>query len=187
MPLFETSRRALLDNAERYRSLVWYKTPAQGDAWIFSYDDATGTGARLEDTDPNQDGPDVMAIYVRDGGRGDDDGLVNGSILVPGGLAFAQLVGAVPKPFAPLMDGLALARNWSGIDSAADPVINPAATELDLDGSGGMEPVDLALALRHGFGTFPGAALTEDLSLQADISLEQIQAQLLQLRMVESI
>lgn len=187
MPLDETSRRALLDNAERYRSLVWYKTPAQGDAWIFSYDDATGTGARLEDTDPNQDGPDVMAIYVRDGGRGDDDGLVNGSILVPGGLAFAQLVGAVPKPFAPLMDGLALARNWSGIDSAADPVINPAATELDLDGSGGMEPVDLALALRHGFGTFPGAALTEDLSLQADISLEQIQAQLLQLRTVESI
>ena len=25
-----------------------------------------------------------MAIYVRDGGRGDDDGRVNGSILAPG-------------------------------------------------------------------------------------------------------
>ena len=84
-------------------------------------------------------------------------------------------------------DGLALARNWSGIDSAADPVINPAATELDLDGSGGMEPVDLALALRHGFGTFPGAALTQDLPLQDASSLDQIQAQLLELRALESL
>ena len=187
MPLDATSRRALLDHAEQNRSLVWYKTPALGEAWIFSYDEATGTGARLEETDANEDGPDVMAIYVRDGGRGDDDGLVNGSILAPGGLAFAQLVGAVPKPFAPLMDGLALARNWSGIDSAADPVINPAATELDLDGSGGMEPVDLALALRHGFGTFPGAALTQDLPLHDGSSLDQIQAQLLELQALESL
>ena len=129
MPLDQISRRAVLDHAEQNRSLVWYKTPAQGDAWIFSYDEATGTGARLEETDASQDGPDVMAIYVRDGGRGDDDALVNGSILAPG-LAFAQLVGAVQEPFAPLMDGLALVRHWSGMESATDPVINPAATEL---------------------------------------------------------
>ena len=83
------------------------------------------------------------------------------------------------------MDGLALARHWSGMESATDPVINPAATELDLDGSGAIEPVDLALALRHGFGTFPGAALTEDLSLGAGINLDQIQAQLLELRALE--
>ena len=187
MPLDQISRRAVLDHAEQHRSLVWYKTPALGEAWIFSYDEVTGTGARLEETDASQDGPDVMAIYVRDGGRGDDDGLVNGSILAPGGLAFAQLVGAVQQPFAPLMDGLALARHWSGMESAADPVINPAATELDLDGSGGMEPVDLALALRHGFGTFPGAALTEDLSLHAGSSLDQIQAQLQELRALETL
>ena len=187
MPLDQISRRAVLDHAEQHRSLVWYKTPALGEAWIFSYDEVTGTGARLEETDASQDGPDVMAIYVRDGGRGDDDGLVNGSILAPGGLAFAQLVGVVQQPFAPLMDGLALARHWSGIESAKDPVINPAATELDLDGSGGMEPVDLALALRHGFGTFPGAALTEDLSLHAGSSLDQIQAQLQELRALETL
>ena len=182
MPLDETSRRAVLDHAEQNRSLVWYKTPALGDAWIFSYDEVSGTGARLEETDASQDGADVMAIYVRDGGRGDDDGRVNGSILAPGGLAFAQLVGAVQESFAPLMDGLALIRHWSGIESATDPVINPAATELDLDASGAIEPVDLALALRHGFGTFPGAALTEDLSLHADINLDQMQAQLQELR-----
>ena len=185
MPLDETSRRAVLDHAEQNRSLVWYKTPALGDAWIFSYDEVSGTGARLEETDASQDGADVMAIYVRDGGRGDDDGRVNGSILAPGGLAFAQLVGAVQESFAPLMDGLALIRHWSGIESATDPVINPAATELDLDASGAIEPVDLALALRHGFGTFPGAALTEDLSLHADINLDQMQAQLQELRPLE--
>ena len=83
------------------------------------------------------------------------------------------------------MDGLALIRHWSGIESATDPVINPAATELDLDASGAIEPVDLALALRHGFGTFPGAALTEDLSLHADINLDQMQAQLQELRPLE--
>ena len=38
---------------------------------------------------------------------------------------------------------------------------------------GAIEPVDLALALRHGFGTFPGAALTEDLSLHAGSSLDR--------------
>ena len=55
MPLDETSRRAVLDHAEQNRSLVWYKA-GLGDAWIFSYDEVSGTGARLEETDASQDG-----------------------------------------------------------------------------------------------------------------------------------
>ena len=43
----------------------------------------------LEDTDPNQRGADVLALYVRDGARG-DDGLVNGEITSPGGLALVS-------------------------------------------------------------------------------------------------
>ena len=44
----------------------------------------------LEDTDPTQRGADVLALYVRDGARGDDDGLVNGEITSPGGLALVS-------------------------------------------------------------------------------------------------
>jgi hypothetical protein len=52
----------------------------------FNYDATSGTGARLEDL--NSDGTaDALAVYVRDGGRGDDDGLVNGQVLDPGLLA----------------------------------------------------------------------------------------------------
>ncbi len=67
------------------------QTPATGSAWLFTYDETTGTGARLEDTDANQDGPDAMVLYIQDGGRGDDDERINGEIVSPGGLALAEL------------------------------------------------------------------------------------------------
>jgi Ca2+-binding RTX toxin-like protein len=52
----------------------------------FTYDLIDGTGARLEDL--NNDGTmDALAVYVRDGGRGDDDLLRNGKVVDPGLLA----------------------------------------------------------------------------------------------------
>ena len=75
---------------EGSQSLVWYRRPANADPFIYTYDEVTGTGALLEDTDPTQRGADVLALYVRDGARGDDDGLVNGEITSPGGLALVS-------------------------------------------------------------------------------------------------
>ena len=75
---------------EGSQSLVWYRRPANADPFIYTYDEVTGTGALLEDTDPSQRGADVLALYVRDGARGDDDGLVNGEITSPGGLALVS-------------------------------------------------------------------------------------------------
>ncbi|NDD70347.1 MAG: hypothetical protein EBZ29_13605, partial [Synechococcaceae bacterium WB9_4xC_028] len=65
IPLDDDTRAALGDPANAAKTLVWYKTPASGEAWLFTYDDGTKTGSRLEDTDPNQEGPDVLALYAR--------------------------------------------------------------------------------------------------------------------------
>jgi hypothetical protein len=210
IPLDDDTRAALGDPANAAKTLVWYKTPASGEAWLFTYDDSTDTGSRLEDTDPNQEGPDVLALYVQDGGRGDDDGEVNGEIVTPGGLALAQLRiqdlvtswdGDIDGDglFSPLSDGLAIARRLSRPDLNDDPLIGSLAGpgssrtgsemlaridegfnngHFDLDRSGTVDSTDLTLALRHGFGTFPGAALTAGLELPNSTSLVQVLEQL---------
>lgn len=211
IPLDDDTRAALDAAAKDNKTLVWYKTPAQGDAWIFTYDSSTGTGARLEDTDSSKDGADVMALYIQDGGRGDDDRRVNGEIVSPGGLALAQLVAVDPLAdwnadidgdglFSPLSDGLALAWRFSNPNGNDDEVIGSFATpgsprssaadmlaridagfnagRFDLDGNGSTDSTDLSLAMRHGFGTFPGDALAAGLNLPESFSLGALSDQL---------
>ncbi len=56
--------------------------------WAFTWDDASQTGARFIDT--NNDGrTDKISLFIRDGGRGDDDGKADGVILDPGFVAYA--------------------------------------------------------------------------------------------------
>ena len=82
----------------------YLKTRSDGSTYNFYYDAASGTGAKIEkvafikdangnailDSDGNL-APGtfrtVLALYIQDGGRGDDDGIVNGSIIDPGVLA----------------------------------------------------------------------------------------------------
>jgi VCBS repeat-containing protein len=80
----------------------YLKTSSDGTTYNFYFDEATGTGAKLEKVvfikdlagnpifDP-QTGEilagtfsTVLAVYIQDGGRGDDDGIVNGAIVDPG-------------------------------------------------------------------------------------------------------
>jgi len=121
-------------NSTDRKTLVWYKTPMSGAASIFRWDANTSTGSRLEDTNPASSGPEVMAIYIKDGGRGDDDGLVNGQILAPGGLALVSLV-----------------------QENSDPV---TGSPLDFNGNGNLDPAEASVSLRFLLGTFPGDALT---------------------------
>ena len=214
IPLDQAARTALGDPENSSKTLIWYKTPASSDAWLFTYDETTGTGSRLEETDSTQDGPDVMALYIQDGGRGDDDGRVNGEIVAPGGLALAQLLTQDPlidwnadidgdSLFSPLSDGLAITRRFSRPDLSEDPLISSYATpgsprsaagemlaridagfndgRFDLDGSGNTDINDLSLALRHGFGTFPGQALTAGLEIAPSTTLSQLNERLSQL------
>ena len=125
---------AKLSDPSETRELIWYRKPSNGDAFIFKYDSTTGTGALLEDSD--SDGKkDVMALYVRDGGRGDDDKQVNGEIVSPGGLAFASLTAAAPDTTTTTVineDGEAVEVEtvlWK-LDVDSDGIINALADGL---------------------------------------------------------
>jgi hypothetical protein len=125
---------AKLSDPNETRELIWYRKPSNGDAFIFKYDSTTGTGALLEDSD--SDGKsDVMALYVRDGGRGDDDKQVNGEIVSPGGLAFASLTAAAPDTTTTTVineDGEAVEVEtvlWK-LDVDSDGIINALADGL---------------------------------------------------------
>ena len=125
---------AKLSDPSETRELIWYRKPSNSDAFIFKYDSTTGTGALLEDSD--SDGKkDVMALYVRDGGRGDDDKQVNGEIVSPGGLAFASLTAAAPDTTTTTVineDGVAVEVEtvlWK-LDVDSDGIINALADGL---------------------------------------------------------
>ena len=125
---------AKMNDPDETRELIWYRKPSNGDAFIFKYDSTTGTGALLEDSD--SDGKnDVMALYVRDGGRGDDDKQVNGEIVSPGGLAFASLTAAAPDTTTTTVineDGVAVEVEtvlWK-MDVDSDGIINALADGL---------------------------------------------------------
>jgi hypothetical protein len=62
-------------------------------AWhSFDYDPITGTGAIFHDDD-NNGSKERAVLWIRDGGRGDNDGLTNGIILDP-----AVFAGTLPAP-----------------------------------------------------------------------------------------
>jgi uncharacterized cupin superfamily protein len=69
----------------------FYKvSPTTGAVSLFDWDPVTGTGALFADT--NQDGLiDLVSLYVRDGGRGDDDGVADGVVADPGFAGYMSL------------------------------------------------------------------------------------------------
>jgi hypothetical protein len=74
---------------------IYFKvSPTTGEVTAFTWDDVSQTGAKFLDTD-NDGSIDLVSLYVRDGGRGDDDGVADGVILDPG---FAASVVEAPTP-----------------------------------------------------------------------------------------
>ncbi|MFM8525425.1 MAG: choice-of-anchor U domain-containing protein, partial [Cyanobacteriota bacterium] len=67
---------------------VVLKQTASGNWETFGYDPITGTGALFYDDDDNGSA-DRAVLWIRDGGRGDSDGLANGRIVDPAVLAAA--------------------------------------------------------------------------------------------------
>ncbi|MCX7178891.1 MAG: hypothetical protein NTX56_09015, partial [Proteobacteria bacterium] len=69
----------------------YMKWNALSKTWYnFLYDEKTGTGAKLIDT--NQDGKiDRVSIILTDCGFGDEDGVVNGTVVDPGELAYSSV------------------------------------------------------------------------------------------------
>jgi hypothetical protein len=64
---------------------TYFKVSSEG-VWAFTWDEATGTGAKFLDT--NSDGfIDLVRLFIRDGGRGDDDGVADGVVFDPGFVA----------------------------------------------------------------------------------------------------
>jgi Ca2+-binding RTX toxin-like protein len=91
----------------------------------FTYDLVDGTGARLEDL--NNDGRmDALAVYVRDGGRGDEDATRNGRVLDPGLLVRSSALTGTSN--SDLLQGT------TGAD-----VINAGAGNDTLQGNGGAD------------------------------------------------
>jgi hypothetical protein len=59
--------------------------------WAFTWDAVSGTGAVFSDS--NGDGQtDTVSLFIRDGGRGDDDGMADGVIVDPGFVAQVEAV-----------------------------------------------------------------------------------------------
>lgn len=131
--LDEETKNYIIKNPDQ--TLVWFKSPINGDYSIFDYDNNTGTGSLLESNN-NENIIDTLALYIQDGGRGDDDKLINGQITAPGGLAFVKQIKSDQNNdeitnwkadldndgiISPLSDGLALAKRFStpmiGMDS----------------------------------------------------------------------
>ena len=131
--LDEETKNYIIKNPDQ--TLVWFKSPVNGEYSIFDYDNITGTGSLLESNN-NENIIDTLALYIQDGGRGDDDKLINGQITAPGGLAFVKQIKSDQSNdeitnwkadldndgiISPLSDGLALAKRFStpmiGMDS----------------------------------------------------------------------
>ena len=72
------------------RKLLYFAVNTEGAISPLSYDPITGAGARFYDLD-NNGTPDFFALKMIDGGYGDKDGLVNGTIDDPSVAGFADL------------------------------------------------------------------------------------------------
>lgn len=78
-----------IDLTTEVRANAYVKiNPRTGEAFDFTYDPATDLGAELLDLNSNGL-VDRLRIHLRDGARGDVDGVVNGEIRDPGALAQA--------------------------------------------------------------------------------------------------
>jgi siroheme synthase len=76
----------------QYNTYFKVSAAAQG-VWAFSWDNVSGTGAVFSDS--NGDGQtDTVSLFIRDGGRGDDDGMADGVIVDPG---FVAMSAALPE------------------------------------------------------------------------------------------
>ena len=76
---------------------TYYKVRQDGSIWAFTWDTGTGTGAKFLDT--NNDGSiDTVSLFVRDGGRGDDDGVADGVIVDPGFATYVAYSAPTPTP-----------------------------------------------------------------------------------------
>jgi len=141
--LDEETQNYIIKNADQ--TLVWFKSPVDGDYSIFEYDKNTTTGSVLESSG-NNNKIDTMALYIQDGGRGDDDKLVNGKITAPGGLAFVKLIKTDTVNdeitnwkadldndgiISPLTDGLALAKRFSTPMVGMDPTLQNLLKKFD--------------------------------------------------------
>jgi hypothetical protein len=82
---------------------IYFKvSPTTGEVTAFTWDEVSQTGAKFLDTD--DDGSiDLVSLYVRDGGRGDDDGVADGVILDPG--FAAHIMEAPVTPVTPPAPG----------------------------------------------------------------------------------
>jgi hypothetical protein len=59
--------------------------------WAFTWDAVSGTGAVFSDSNGNGL-TDTVSLFIRDGGRGDDDGVADGVIVDPGFVAQVEAV-----------------------------------------------------------------------------------------------
>lgn len=98
---------------------TYFKVGSQG-VWAFTWDEATGTGAKFLDTNSNGF-IDLVRLFIRDGGRGDDDGVADGVVFDPGFVAAVREAPQVRLESFPV---------------AADGVITAGeAGQVDLSGS----------------------------------------------------
>jgi hypothetical protein len=100
------------------RKLLYYSVNKGGAISPLTYDPITGAGARFYDLDNNST-PDFFALKLIDGGYGDKDGLVNGTIVDPSVAGFVDLT------------NLRFSSAGSGIVTVGDPTsAAPASVSL---------------------------------------------------------
>jgi hypothetical protein len=110
----------------------YYKIYPDGRVELFDWDADTGTGAVVKDT--NNDGYyDLFTLFIREGGRGDVDGVADGVVLDPGFGVFFRVTDVPsgrPDPVIPP------SRPDSGIPSSRpDPVIPPSRPDPGIPSS----------------------------------------------------
>lgn len=151
--LDEETKKYITENPDQ--TLVWFKSPVNGNYSIFDYDNITGTGSLLESNN-NMNIIDTMVLYIQDGGRGDDDKLINGQINAPGGLAFVKLIKSDQANdeitnwkadldndglISPLSDGLALAKRFSAPMIGMDSTLQKLLKKFDTNSLNSLDKV----------------------------------------------
>ncbi|WP_205872730.1 hypothetical protein [Limnohabitans planktonicus] len=138
---------------------TYFKVSSEG-VWAFTWDEASGTGAKFLDT--NSDGfIDLVRLFIRDGGRGDDDGAADGVVFDPGFVAAVREAPQVRlESFPVAADGVItadeagqvnLSGSTTGVEAGqiltvvfSDGVNNvTATTTIDAQGRWALQGVDL--------------------------------------------
>jgi hypothetical protein len=74
--------------AEGQYNTYFKVSAATQTVWAFTWDSVSGTGAVFSDSNGNGL-TDTVSLFIRDGGRGDDDGVADGVIVDPGFVAMS--------------------------------------------------------------------------------------------------